>query len=97
MVEENSQEYYEKEFQVMADAHDIIVGQNEIQSRIIMGDAEYEKIKAFNDTNANLNLSMTAARINHVNSVALLLRRASFLVRSLPAISILGIILYWFH
>lgn len=97
MADEKDQEYYEKEFQVMADVHDIIVGQNEIQSRIIMGDAEYEKIKAFNDMNANLNLSMTAARINHVNSVALLFRRASFFVKSLPALGFLGLILFWFH
>ena len=97
MIDENSQEYYEKEFQVMADAHDIIVGQQEIQSRIIMGDAEYEKIKAFNDTNAKLNLSMTAARIGHVQSMSRLLRSASLFVRFLPPIGILSIILYWFH
>jgi hypothetical protein len=97
VTEDRDDAYYEKEFQVMADAHDIIVGQNEIQSRIIMGDAEYEKIKAFNDTNASLNLSMTAARIGHVNSMSLLLRCAAFSIKFLPAILIFAIVLYWFH
>jgi hypothetical protein len=97
MTDERDQDYYEKEFRIIAESNGVLVGQQEIQSRLFLGDAEYEKLRNFNDDNANANLSLTIARVQHVNAVAGLLNSAAFAVMTLPVLTLLGVILYWFH
>lgn len=98
MSDERNQDYYEREFQVLADSNGFLVGTQETQTRMLLGDKGYEKFQARNEDAADLNLQMTAARIGHVNAVSHIILSGSIVIRRLiPLLAIGWSIFLWVH